>query len=68
GLAVGDVNGDGRVDIVQTGVSVLYNRGTPTATAATERRMSTSAGAPKLRWWLGVGGRAASQPSRSNAR
>lgn len=68
GLAVGDVNGDGRVDIVQTGVSVLYNRGTPTATAATERRMSQSAAAPKLRWWLGVGGRAASQPSRSNAR
>lgn len=69
GLAVGDLNGDGRIDIAQAGVSVLYNRGTPTATAATERRMSTSAAAPKLRWWLGVGGRAASQPpSRANAR
>lgn len=75
GLAVGDLNGDGRVDIAQTGVSVLYNRGTPTATAATERRMSSSAAAPKLRWWLGVGGRAvprapqapATQP-RANAR
>jgi hypothetical protein len=62
GLAVGDLNGDGRPDIAQAGVSVLYNRGTPTVAAATERRMSVSAGAPKLRWWLGVGGRAASQP------
>jgi hypothetical protein len=68
GLAVGDLNGDGRTDIAQAGLSVLYNRGTPAAAAATERRMSNSAGAPTLRWWLGVGGRAASQPARSNAR
>lgn len=72
GLAVGDLNGDGRTDIAQAGVSVLYNRGTPASAAATERRMSQSAAAPTLRWWLGVGGRAPSassvQPSRSNAR
>ena len=69
GLAVGDLNGDGRLDIAQAGVSVLYNRGTPAATAAAERRMSSSAAAPKLRWWLGVGGRAASQAQvHNNAR
>jgi hypothetical protein len=68
GLAVGDVNGDGRPDIAQAGLSMLYNR-EARSTSPLNGRMK-AAGAPTLRWWSGVAGRAVplETPARTRAR
>jgi hypothetical protein len=69
GLALGDLNGDGRVDIAQAGLSVLYGRESRSAAAAMSTRMKAG-GAQPLRWWSGVAGRAvpAQEPVRPRAR
>lgn len=62
GLAVGDLNGDGRPDIAQAGLSVLYNRGAQ-ATTSNARSVVEAAAQTRLRWWQAVGGRAAADPA-----
>lgn len=69
GLAVGDLNGDGRTDIAQAGLSVLYQRATAASVAAMSSRMKLGAAQP-LRWWQGVAGRGTptQTPGRAAAR
>ena len=50
GLAIGDVNGDGRPDVVQAGLSVLYNRGTPSSAPNTGMRAKAARFQPGRAW------------------
>ena len=70
GLALGDLNGDGRLDIAQAGLSVLYGREPRSSSAAAMSARMKAGGAQPLRWWSGVAGRAvpAAEPAGPRAR
>ncbi len=50
GLAVGDLNGDGRPDVAQAGLSVLYNRSTPSSASNSGSRMKAARVQPGRAW------------------
>ncbi|MET0334630.1 MAG: FG-GAP-like repeat-containing protein [Rhizobacter sp.] len=68
GVAVGDVNGDGRPDIAQAGLSLMVNRGAPSSAPAMNGRLQTATSSTPLRWWTGVAGRAVPAPAKNTAR